>query len=123
MPAELLVKPNSEVNLSLSHLNPSYDTILWYQRSAGDSSLKLIGYVNYKFLTIQPLFVGQFDVSGNGEKQAFLHIKKARHPEDSGEYFGAASLHSYKDGDAVVPETSITMQQIPAHRQETTETL
>ncbi|CAB1450317.1 unnamed protein product [Pleuronectes platessa] len=116
MPSELLVKPNREVNLSLSHQNPRYDTILWYQRSAGDSSLKLIGSVNYKFLKIQSLFVGHFEVSGNGEKQAFLHIKKPRHPEDSGEYFGAASVHSYKDEDAVVHETSITIQQIPAHR-------
>ncbi|XP_056249819.1 uncharacterized protein LOC130180343 [Seriola aureovittata] len=89
-PAELLGSPNSVVNLSLTHHISSYDTILWYQRSVGSSSLKLIGYMNYKNPKVEKEFEGHFDVSGDGEKTAFLHILNLTHPEDSGEYFGAA---------------------------------
>ena len=106
-PADLLVKPNGEVNLSLTHQIPSYDMILWYQRSAGDSSLKLIGYVYFESPTIEPKFPSRFNVSGNGEKTAFLQIKNLKHPEDSGEYFGAATRHSNKDGESRRSKTSI----------------
>ncbi|XP_044023436.1 M1-specific T cell receptor beta chain-like [Siniperca chuatsi] len=90
-PHELLMKPNGEVNLSFTHQIPSYDTILWYQRSAGDTSLKLIGYMYYKTPNVEPAFQSHFKVSGDGEKTAYLHILNLTHPEDSGEYFGAAS--------------------------------
>ncbi|CAB1449644.1 unnamed protein product [Pleuronectes platessa] len=90
-PADLLMKTNGEVNLNLTHHISSYDTILWYQRSAGDSSLKLIGYIFYKTPKIESKFSSRFNVSGNGEKTAFLQIKNLNHPEDSGEYFGAAN--------------------------------
>ncbi|CAB1450325.1 unnamed protein product [Pleuronectes platessa] len=91
-PADLLIKPDGEFNLSLTHQIPNYYQILWCQRSAGDSSLKLIGYVYYKTLNIEPKFSSRFNVSGNGEKTAFLQIKNLKHSEDSGEYFGAASV-------------------------------
>ncbi|KAG8013114.1 T-cell receptor beta-2 chain C region, partial [Nibea albiflora] len=90
-PTQLLMKANSEVNLTLTHKIPSYDTILWYQRSPGDTSLKLIGYIFYQTPTIEPQFQSHFKVSGDGEKTAYLHILNLRRPEDSGEYFGAAS--------------------------------
>lgn len=90
-PTELLMKPNAEVKLSFTHQIPNYDTILWYQRSAGDTSLKLIGYMYNKFRTVESEFQSHFNVSGDGAKTAYLHILNLRHPEDSGEYFGAAS--------------------------------
>lgn len=92
-PADCLGKPNSEVKLSLTHQIAGYDTVLWYKRSAGDNALKLIGYMWYKKSTVEPEFEGHFNVSGDGEKEVFLHILNPRHPEDSGEYFGVASMH------------------------------
>ncbi|KAF1374490.1 hypothetical protein PFLUV_G00229640 [Perca fluviatilis] len=121
-PTQLFWKPNVEANLSLTHQIPSYDTILWYQRSAGDTSLKLIAYVYYKTATVEPAFESHFSVSGDGEKMAYLHILNLSHPEDSGEYFGAASIHSNKDSDALVQKPPIMIQRITARQQETTET-
>ncbi|KAG7239890.1 hypothetical protein INR49_028304 [Caranx melampygus] len=100
-PAHVLGSSNTEVILNLTHVISSYDTILWYKRSAGDRSLKLIGYMSYKTPKIEADFAGHFNVSGDGEKTAFLHILKPRQPEDSGEYFGAASMHSNKDGNSL----------------------
>ncbi|KAG7220809.1 hypothetical protein INR49_017800 [Caranx melampygus] len=93
-PADWFAKPNTEVKLNLTHHISTYDTVLWYKRSTGDNALKLIGYVRYKKPTMEPEFEGHFDVSGDGEKAVFLHILNPRHPEDSAEYFGAASMHS-----------------------------
>ncbi|KAI3367117.1 hypothetical protein L3Q82_008187 [Scortum barcoo] len=90
-PPDLLVTPNNEVNLSLTHKIQSYDTILWYQRSAGDTALKLIGYMSYKNPKIEPSFESHFKVSGDGETTAYLHFLNPKHPEDNGEYFGAAN--------------------------------
>ncbi|KAI3367126.1 hypothetical protein L3Q82_008182 [Scortum barcoo] len=59
-PPDLLVTPNNEVNLSLTHKIQNYDTILWYQRSAGDTALKLIGYMSYKNPTIEASFESRF---------------------------------------------------------------
>ncbi|KAI3367351.1 hypothetical protein L3Q82_026158 [Scortum barcoo] len=101
-PPDLLVTPNNEVNLSLTHKIQNYDTILWYQRSAGDTALKLIGYMSYKNPTIEASFESRFKVSGDGEKTAYLHFLNPKHPEDSGEYFGAASQVS-----------AVTFQQSP----------
>lgn len=91
-PTELLGKANNEVKLSLSHQISKYDTILWYQRSAGNTALKLIGYVYYKTVTVEPPFQSHFHVSGDGENTAHLHIQNLTHPEDSAEYFGVASI-------------------------------
>ena len=108
-PSELLRKPNGEVILNCTHTISDYDTILWYQRSPGDSSLKLIAYMWYKNPNHEKEFVGRFKVSGDGEKTAFLHILNLTHPDDTGEYFGAASRHSNKEHDSPVqkpPEPS-----------------
>ncbi|XP_078145582.1 uncharacterized protein LOC144542544 [Centroberyx gerrardi] len=75
-PPELLRKLNDEVKLTFTHNITSYDTILWYQRSAGDSSLKLIAYMYFKSPTVESPFKSHFNVSGDGEKKAFLHILK-----------------------------------------------
>ncbi|KAK6304883.1 hypothetical protein J4Q44_G00254690 [Coregonus suidteri] len=57
-PSALLVKPNTSVTLNCSHKIPSYDTILWYQRSVGDTALNLIAYTNYKTPTVEPPYKG-----------------------------------------------------------------
>ncbi|XP_030591298.1 uncharacterized protein LOC115784280 [Archocentrus centrarchus] len=89
-PGQLLASPNEEVRLTCKHKDQNFNTILWYQRSKGDTALKLIGFMYYQSLTIEPSFVGQFNISGNGESTAELHIGRPRHPEHSAEYFAAA---------------------------------
>lgn len=99
-PAEVLTRPNVHVNLSFTHTIQNYNTILWYQRPAGDTGLKLIGYVAYKSPTVESAFKEAFAVSGDGEKTAYLHI--LGQPEDSTEYYGAASVHSWQERDSVI---------------------
>lgn len=89
-PEQLLKPPNEEVRLTCKHKNQNFNTILWYQRSKGDTALKLIGFMYYQSPTIEPSFVGQFNISGNGESAVDLHILRPRHPEHSAEYFSAA---------------------------------
>ncbi|XP_062325500.1 uncharacterized protein LOC134026628 [Osmerus eperlanus] len=90
-PSTFLGKPEEKIQLSCSHNIPSYNVILWYQRSVGDTALKLIGYVFLKNPTVESLYQGIFDVSGDGEKEVYLHLLKLRQPEDDGQYFCAAS--------------------------------
>ncbi|KAL1258054.1 hypothetical protein QQF64_011298 [Cirrhinus molitorella] len=60
-PSDVLCKPNDSVNLTCRHNIASYDTILWYQRSYGDSSLKLIGYARYSSMKeFEPSYKGNF---------------------------------------------------------------
>ncbi|XP_062324697.1 uncharacterized protein LOC134026196 isoform X2 [Osmerus eperlanus] len=91
-PFTFLWKPEEKIQLSCSHNIPSYYTILWYQRSVGDTALKLIAYVSYKSPTVESPYQGIFDVSGDGDKEAYLHLLKLRQPEDDGQYFCAASF-------------------------------
>uniref|UniRef100_A0A8C6PIY2 Immunoglobulin V-set domain-containing protein n=1 Tax=Nothobranchius furzeri TaxID=105023 RepID=A0A8C6PIY2_NOTFU len=88
--------------LTLAHEIPSYDTVLWYQRSPGDTALKLVAYIYYKIPKVEPPFESHFKVSGDGEKKAHLHILNLTHSEDSGDYFGAASLHGDKESDFLI---------------------
>ncbi|XP_067098694.1 T cell receptor beta chain MC.7.G5-like isoform X1 [Osmerus mordax] len=97
-PSTLLGKPEEKIQLSCSHNIPSYNIILWYQRSVGDTALKLIGYVYYENPTVESLYQGIFDVSGDGAKEAYLHLLKLRQPEDDGQYFCAASYTSCDSG-------------------------
>ena len=90
-PSTLLWKPEEKIQLSCRHKIPSYNNILWYQRSVGDTALKLIGFVYYKNPTVESPYQGIFNVSGDGEKEAHLHLLKLRQPEDDGQYFCAAS--------------------------------
>ncbi|KAM8917574.1 immunoglobulin lambda-1 light chain-like [Spinachia spinachia] len=78
-----------------SHEVPNYDTALWYQRAAGGSALQLIGYVYYRTLAVEAAFQGRFNVSGDGEKAARLHIVSPRHRGDSGAYFGGRQDAAY----------------------------
>ncbi|CAJ1074740.1 hypothetical protein PFLUV_G00229620 [Xyrichtys novacula] len=101
-PSNLLMKADGEVKMSFSHQIQLYDTVLWYRRSSGNTSLELIAYVRYESPYVELPFQSHFEVSGDGEKEAHLLIKNLRHPEHSGEYFGAAWRHSHKNRDAFV---------------------
>lgn len=90
-PTAFIKGPGENVQLSCSHAITSYYMILWYQQSAGDTALKLIGYASYESITMEAPFQKHFNVSGDGSKEAFLHILDLRQREDSAEYFCAAS--------------------------------
>ena len=51
----------------------------------------LLGYVRYTNPTVEAQFKGTYNVSGNGQSLAHLHIPKTRRSEDSAVYFCAAS--------------------------------
>nr|XP_057933951.1 M1-specific T cell receptor beta chain-like [Doryrhamphus excisus] len=88
---------NDQVTLSFRHQIQNYDTILWYRRLAGTAALELIALVNYKEPSVVGHLRSRFNVSGDGEKMAHLHILKPIRNADSGQYFGATSTHSRKD--------------------------
>lgn len=98
-PSELLKSQGDQVKLTLTHKIPNYNTILWYERSKGDSVLQLIGYTYYKSVNVEPSFTRHFVVTGDGENTASLHILRV---ERSAEYFGAASYHSYENSFSVL---------------------
>lgn len=94
-PTDLLWELNDKVTLTLTckHNIKSYDTILWYHRSQESTSLHMVGYTSYTVTqNVEEAYQGRFGVSGNGEKEAFLHLLKLKHPKDSGLYFCAARM-------------------------------
>ncbi|CAB1335684.1 unnamed protein product, partial [Coregonus sp. 'balchen'] len=97
-PTEILKRPEDKVQLSCSHNVSNYYMILWYQQSAQNTALKLIGYVRYTSPMVEDSFLKSvFNVSGDGaaNKMAYLHIPKLREAEDSAVYFCAATGSPY----------------------------
>uniref|UniRef100_A0A8K9XUU4 Immunoglobulin V-set domain-containing protein n=1 Tax=Oncorhynchus mykiss TaxID=8022 RepID=A0A8K9XUU4_ONCMY len=92
-PTAILTGPEDKVNLTCSHTDSNYNMILWYQQSAQNTALKLIGYVWNTSPTVEDSFKGRFDVSGDAaaNKMAYLHFPKVPEAEDSAVYFCAAS--------------------------------
>lgn len=91
-PSDVLCEPKKSVDLTCKHKITNYDTILWYKRSYGDSSLKLIGYARYSNLKdYEESYKDYFSLTGNGEEEVTLKILEARPDQDSAEYFCAAS--------------------------------
>uniref|UniRef100_A0A3Q3GF06 Immunoglobulin V-set domain-containing protein n=1 Tax=Kryptolebias marmoratus TaxID=37003 RepID=A0A3Q3GF06_KRYMA len=100
--SDLFKSPGEKVEIFCSHDKTDYRVMLWYQQPPGDTALKLTGYLYYQNAT----FESRFSVTGDGEKEASLHIQNLKYPEDSGEYFGAASMHSDKDSGFLVQKPS-----------------
>ncbi|KAJ3613127.1 hypothetical protein NHX12_019379 [Muraenolepis orangiensis] len=97
-PAAVLVdqnRPRPWGNLSCMHQVPTFDTILWYRQSSRGRNrpLELIAYAFYKQRTVGEPFGGRFTIDGDGEKWSRLDLLELRGPEDTGEYFCAASVH------------------------------
>ncbi|KAL7872933.1 hypothetical protein AOLI_G00120040 [Acnodon oligacanthus] len=89
-PSDLISHAGEYHDLYCNHSGSTFRVILWYQQSTGDTSLKLIGYVNYKTPNVESSFEGQFNVSGDGAKHSTLHLLKLRAAEDSAVYYCAA---------------------------------
>ncbi|KAI5618827.1 hypothetical protein C0J50_21498, partial [Silurus asotus] len=95
-PADVLCLPDASVVLTCNHSISSYNIILWYYRTHGDTSLKLIGYV-YVNPKYEENYEGNFTLSGDGRhatKDVFLFISHLT-PEDNAVYFCAARKHSH----------------------------
>ncbi|KAL7862345.1 hypothetical protein SRHO_G00137860 [Serrasalmus rhombeus] len=88
-PSDVLSHAGKYHELHCKHSGSTFRMILWYQQSTGDTSLKLIGYVNYKSPNVESSFEGQFNVSGDGAKHSTLHLK-LRAAEDNAVYYCAA---------------------------------
>lgn len=56
--------------------------------------MNLIGYAYTTSITMEKSFEKHFSVSGDGSKEAYLHLLSLRAPEDSAVYYCAASQHS-----------------------------
>lgn len=91
-PASVLSYPDSRVELTCSHSIKSYDTILWYQRSGGDTQLKLVAYMYYRTPKTEDPFTNAFNVSGDGENIATLHIQCSKQAQVTAMYYCAASI-------------------------------
>ncbi|CAB1330499.1 unnamed protein product [Coregonus sp. 'balchen'] len=92
-PTAIIKRPEENVQLNCSHTIPNYNIILWYQQSAQNTALKLIGYVLLTNPTVEDSFKERFTMGGDAAtgKMAYLHIPKLRGTEDSAVYFCAAS--------------------------------
>uniref|UniRef100_A0A673C550 Immunoglobulin V-set domain-containing protein n=1 Tax=Sphaeramia orbicularis TaxID=375764 RepID=A0A673C550_9TELE len=92
--SDVITKPGDKAQIFCSNDQTDYRVMLWYQRSPGDTAMKLIGYLHYKTETMEEPYKDHFnitgDLSGNKEKNGSLiiHVKK---PEQSAIYFCAAS--------------------------------
>ncbi|KAL0969463.1 hypothetical protein UPYG_G00227680 [Umbra pygmaea] len=93
-PSMMLINPEDSTTFNCSHKIKNYDTVLWYHRPVGDTALNLIGCMYYKSPNLESSYTSNFNVTGDGEKEAQLHLLKLRQSTDSGEYFCAASRHS-----------------------------
>ncbi|KAL7862351.1 hypothetical protein SRHO_G00137920 [Serrasalmus rhombeus] len=73
-PSDLFINPGEYHILSCSHNITSYDTILWYQQSIEDTSLKLIAYLYYKRAAVESVFKDHFNISGDGRRSIFFNM-------------------------------------------------
>uniref|UniRef100_A0A8C4NR92 Ig-like domain-containing protein n=1 Tax=Dicentrarchus labrax TaxID=13489 RepID=A0A8C4NR92_DICLA len=73
--SDLIKQPGDKVQIFCSHDKTDYRVMLWYQRSPGDTAMKLIGYLNFKDVKMEEKY----------------------EPEDKGLYFCAVSKHSDTD--------------------------
>ncbi|KAG8013117.1 Immunoglobulin lambda variable 2-18, partial [Nibea albiflora] len=92
-PPDLITKVGDKVQIFCTHDKTDYRTMLWYQQSPGDTAMKLIGYLNYKAVTMETLYEADFNITGdltvNTAKNGSL-ITKATRPEQA-VYYCAAS--------------------------------
>ncbi|KAJ4920258.1 hypothetical protein JOQ06_021893 [Pogonophryne albipinna] len=76
----LIKRPGDKVQISCSHDKTDYTLMLWYQRSPGDTALKLIGYLYYQAVTMEEPYKESFNISGDlsGVKNGSLTVKAVK---------------------------------------------
>uniref|UniRef100_A0A8C4NR71 Ig-like domain-containing protein n=1 Tax=Dicentrarchus labrax TaxID=13489 RepID=A0A8C4NR71_DICLA len=77
--SDLIKQPGDKVQIFCSHDKTDYRTMLWYQRSPGDTAMKLIGYLYFKDVKMEEKYE-------NGS----LIVKRVG-PNHSAVYYCAAS--------------------------------
>uniref|UniRef100_A0A8C6PHD4 Immunoglobulin V-set domain-containing protein n=1 Tax=Nothobranchius furzeri TaxID=105023 RepID=A0A8C6PHD4_NOTFU len=84
--------PSLEKNVQIfcTHDKTDHTLMLWYQRTPGDTAMKLIGYLLYKAVTMEDQYKDGFDLTGDATKNGSLHINTARSVQTA-VYFCAAS--------------------------------
>ncbi|XP_054652951.1 uncharacterized protein LOC129192695 [Dunckerocampus dactyliophorus] len=75
-PPELVRKSYDNVQIFCSHDRTDYRTMLWYQVSPSETTMKLVGRLSYKDATLETPYKDDFglsgDLSGNNAKNAYL---------------------------------------------------
>ncbi|CDQ94270.1 unnamed protein product [Oncorhynchus mykiss] len=94
-PSAVFSRPGENVQLFCQHQKTDYRVMLWYQKSQGETALKLIGNLYHKNPTIESSYEKHFNMSGDlgggGPKNASLNMFNLRRPQHSAVYFCAAS--------------------------------
>uniref|UniRef100_A0A8C6VVX6 Ig-like domain-containing protein n=1 Tax=Nothobranchius furzeri TaxID=105023 RepID=A0A8C6VVX6_NOTFU len=93
-PSDLFTNPDGKVQVFCTHDKTDFRLMLWYQRSPGDTALKLIGYLYHKAVSMEDQYKDGFDLTGDlggdATKNGSLLIKHVK-PGQSAVYFCAAS--------------------------------
>ncbi len=94
VPSDLINKPGDKVQIFCTHDKTDYRVMLWYQRSPGDTAMKLIGYLQYSAVTMEEKYKKDFNMSGDlgGDKtKNGSLIIQVTGKEQSAVYYCAAS--------------------------------
>ncbi|MEQ2230771.1 hypothetical protein ILYODFUR_032827 [Ilyodon furcidens] len=79
--SDLIRNPGDKVQIFCSHDKTDYRMMFWYERQPGSNALKLIGYLNYKAVTMEDEFKESFgldgDLGGDTAKNESLQIQKS----------------------------------------------
>lgn len=94
---DVITKPGVKVEIFCSHDKTDYRVMLWYQRSPGDTAMKLIGYLNSKTPTIEDQYKDDFIISGDlggaTAKNGSLAVKTVRQRHTAVYYCAAREAH------------------------------
>ena len=94
-PSELIRKPGDHASLVCRHGETDYRVMLWYQQSAGQRDLILIGHLHYQSIYVESAFEKDFsfsgDLSGDTAKNISL-LGRLKDPVSNGMDYCAASV-------------------------------
>ena len=92
-PSELVTQPGDTVQIFCSHDKTDHRVMLWYQRSPGDTAMKLMGYLHYKAVNMEESYKDNFTMSGDlgGDAKNGSLIIQVTELKQSAVYYCAAS--------------------------------
>lgn len=95
--SDVITKPGDKVEIVCTHNKTDYRVMLWYQRSPGDTTLKLIGYLNFKAVTMEKQYEDHFNISGDlggsTAKKGFLIVTNVGQEQNAVYYCAAREAH------------------------------